>query len=135
MSSWALSIETIHPTDHLKQWSVGFETSLLQQYKRDMLILARAKLAQTVLEGNVEAIFKGWNRSDTDRDWVYVGRPANDFRKLDLTTGKPSIVCPAPKGMVYAIFIKDCGTICNWGWKQLDNDRPEGVNGDKVYGH
>jgi hypothetical protein len=134
MSKWAIQFKAIHPTEHDKTWAVGIKRKTITDLMaKDDAYLARTKLLGEILESDgVVEIYAGWGRANFDDCYIYVGRPENDYHKIE-SDGTVSIVAPAPPDCVFLILICNDGTIDNWFWRKAARGCPDGITGERVY--
>jgi hypothetical protein len=131
MTRWLLTFEAIDPANVDHHWETGIPERLyrwLQNHGHEKA-LARLILVREVLSGGTLRIYKGWSRPGKHDCFVYVGRPRRDFKSLSIAT-------PAPKGMVFLVFVLPDGTIDEWTWRPSAEDeenRPHGVTGELIW--
>ncbi len=104
-------------------WDVGLPEwhYRMLQNKGHECPLARLILVKEVLAVETTHIYEGWGRPDKDDCFVYAGAPDRDYRSL-------TIDIPAPKGMLFLVFVLPDGTVDDWGWRQTnDNGDPLGM--------
>jgi len=131
MARWLLSFEAIHPTDPSKYWETGVPERLykeLQNHGHEKAMARLLLVREVLLEGALH-IYGGWCRPDKEDCWVYVGRPNRDLKSLSIET-------PAPKGMVFLVFVLSDGTIDEWTWRgqaEEGEDKPDGITGELIW--
>jgi hypothetical protein len=117
---WLLTFDARSPEDpEKKTWQVGVSEWLYQKHRshgHDKYI-ARLILVEQVLQGGAIHLFEGWSREGKDEDcFVYVGNPGRDFKNLQIET-------PAPKNMLFLVFVLADGTIDDWNWRPRSQKR------------
>ena len=132
MSRWKFQVETIDPRDVSRKWLVGVTEEYYRRirnanHEKDhaRLILVYEVLARPI------AIYRGWDRQGHWDDYVYVGKPASDFHRI-----QPTIEVPAPPGLSFLVFVQSGGIIDAWTWRKHaegDPSRPESVNGELIW--
>lgn len=131
MARWALSFAARNPTDLDGEWQIGVHGDKIQilRNRGHEQVLARYLLVEPVAQ-DPTMIIRGWHRQDTnDSCFVYVGRPSRDYRGRNIEV-------PAPKGMLFLVFVLPDGTIDLWGWRPVDGndpDMPSGMTGDVIW--
>jgi len=131
---WLYTFQAIDPKDSSKTWEVGIPEQLfrLLQNKGHEKAIARLVLVHEVLEGGTVELRGGWSRPGKEEGcYVYIGRPARDFKSLSIET-------PAPKNMAFLVFVLPDGSIDEWTWRLLseekgEEDSPEGIKGDVIW--
>ena len=131
MARWFIEFEAIDPANVDRRWKTGIHEWLYRrlQHSGHEKALARLLLVNDVLSGGTTHIYRGWSRRGKDECFVYAGHPGRDFKSLSIET-------PAPKGMVFLVFILGDGTIDEWTWRPLaedEEDRPQGVTGELIW--
>lgn len=133
MCRWKFEFSAIDPNDPSATWQVGITE---EHYRRIInhgheKSQARILLVGEVLDNSI-SLYGGWNRLRKDGDcFVYVGKPKDDYHKLD-----PMICVPSPPGMVFLVFVLEGGTIDEWTWrKHADGDisAPLGMDGEPIW--
>ncbi len=129
---WFLSCDAIDPKNpDGGRWKVGLPEAhyrKIQVSGHDKAI-ARLKLVLEVLQGGTTHLFEGWSRPGKEDCYVYVGMPKRDHKSLTIDT-------PAPKGMVFLVFVLADGTLDEWTWRECskeDQSVPIGINGDLIW--
>ena len=130
---WLLSFHAIDPTNFSASWEVGIPNKLyrLLQNKGHDKAIGRLHVIGDVLQGGTLQIHEGWSRPDREDCYVYLGRPDRDFKSLTIET-------PAPKGMAFLVFVMEDGTIDEWTWRRIAEERdgliiPDGVKGEVIW--
>jgi hypothetical protein len=77
-------------------------------------------------------IFRGLNRENTEAGLCYAGLPEVKYLEVDRRV-------PPPRGMTFAIFMRDDLRIFEWGWEKTDqNGYPvdaENRFGERIWCH
>jgi hypothetical protein len=131
MSKWIHSFPAKSPYNQPDvEWRVGIHANKFERLRKSG---HEAKLARLALVGEVVGeplfILDGWGRPEKDDCFVYVGKPAVDYRRVSIQT-------PAPPGQLFLVFVLPDGTIDDWNWRPTDlNDpsRPEGMRGKTIW--
>lgn len=131
MARWLLPFQAIDPSNVDQSWEVGVSERLFRKIQNHghEKALARLRLVHEVLEGGTQLLFRGWSRPDKDDCFVYAGCPSRDYKSLTIDT-------PAPKGMMFLVFVLPDGTIDEWTWRPFaegEKDRPDGVTGELIW--
>lgn len=110
-----------------ESWTVGFEQSQINSLLHsdgtinDGAWLYKIQLASEVVQAPV-AVFENWKRNSGDPEHedglCYCGKPDHSF----LGQGKE---IPAPKGMVFLVYITKSGKVSDWRWERASPDDPE----------
>jgi hypothetical protein len=115
---------------------IGIQQRVIATLRKeiDRKRLARLQLVVEV-SASPYAIIRGWDRTNKDDCYVYVGKPTRDYTSIaDHAVG--SIDVPAPKNHFFVVFVLPDGTISDWTWRLADPvqpDRPKDINGDIVW--
>jgi hypothetical protein len=124
MTRWIFTTRALNP-DGRGTWETGIRPAYYKvlQQSGDAATLARIAIAKDVVE-SPNRIVKGWDRDETDRCYVYIGNPGQDYRSA-------TIELPAPPKMVFAVFVLPDGIWDLWAWRPVDDNNPSGANGVK----
>lgn len=132
---WLLTFDAICPENPgNKVWQVGVPEWLYRKHQINghEKSLARLLLVEMVLQGGTVHLFEGWSREGKDEDcFVYVGSPGKDFKSLKIET-------PAPRNMLFLIFVLPGGTIDDWTWRPRSQEQgkenlPSDINGRLIW--
>lgn len=129
MARWLLPFTAIDPRSLSGHWKTGVSQAHYQRICRfgHEKQQARILLVEDVLEGSTLHLYQGWSRPDKEDCYVYVGKPARDFKSLNIET-------PPPPEMVFLVFVLPDGTIDDWAWRAASSDnRPDGVSGEPIW--
>jgi hypothetical protein len=131
MARWLLTFRAMDPTNVDNQWEVGVSEGLYRYLQNNghEKAIARLLLVRDVLEGGTTSIYRGWSWPDKDECFVYEGRPSRDYKSLTIDT-------PAPKRMVFLVFVLPDGAIDDWTWRPVAEEgenRPDGIAGELVW--
>lgn len=130
MGRWKLPFSAASPdAPEDETWEVGIHDSTYRHIVENShsTRLARIILVKEVLESPT-ALIQGWSRPGKEDCWVYIGRPARDYRS-------PRIDVPAPPGKLFLVFVLPDGTVDHWTWRdesEQDPEVPEGFAQGKV---
>lgn len=130
MARWLLTFEAIDPRNLEGRWKTG----ILEKHYRKLTnqghekSVTRIVLVDEVLSSGTKCLYCGWSRPDKEDSFVYVGKPAHDFKSLSIET-------PAPPGMVFLVFVLPDGTVDEWTWRRIaaGNYEPDGVDGELIW--
>ncbi len=133
MARWKFAYEAINPKDTESLWEVG-----IAEHRYRLIVNkghekahARIVLVQQVL-ANPLMLFAGWSRPEKEDCCVYVGRPKDDYHRIE-----PLIQVPAPpQTPFFCVFVLPGGEIDEWTWRaRSDNDvnTPHSINGELVW--
>ena len=132
MPRWLLPFnEAIDPNDLRGTWKTGIPEWLYKEVQIHGHEAKHARIAvidEVLTRNGTIRLYRGWSRPGKDDCFVYVGQPEQDHRSLTIHT-------PAPKGMVFLVFVLTDGTIDDWGWRPAKpgQTEPEGVSGELIW--
>ena len=103
---WLLTYHAIDPNNLGGSWEVGVPENLYRKLQNNghEKAMGRLFVVGDVLQGGTLQLRKGWSRPGKEDCFVYLGLPTRDFKSLTIRT-------PAPKGMVFLVFVGSDGTI------------------------
>jgi hypothetical protein len=134
-TQWLLTFDAISQENPgNKTWQVGVPEWLYRKHQTNghEKALARLLLVETVLQGGTVHLFEGWWRKGKDEGcYVYAGSPGRDFKSLKIET-------PAPRNMLFLIFVLFGGTIDDWAWRPRSEEKgkehlPSDIKGRLVW--
>ena len=131
---WLLTFKAIDPNNLAGVWNVGIPEWLYRTHQKqgNEARLGRIILVQEVLEGGTLQLRQGWSRPDKeDGCYVYIGKPDRDFRSFQIET-------PPPPEQSFLVFVLQDGSIDEWTWRRLseekgEEDNPDGVKGNLIW--
>ncbi len=121
MARFVQSMEAFDPQSG-GVWTVGLEKSQIDVLVRsdgkinDGARLLRLHLVKEVVTTPL-AVFKDWKRPEFEDGLCYCGKPKSDY----LGFGKQ---VPAPKNMVFLVFVTQSGKISDWRWEKECSETP-----------
>ena len=126
MATWIHAFHAKNPKGG-EPWETGITVAKFRNLNDhgDMCRAFRLRLVPGVLI-SPDRIFHSWNRPDTEECYIYVGRPASDWRSK-------TIELPPPKGQSFIVCVLPDGEVDYWGWREDgENGLPQGIEGDQL---
>jgi hypothetical protein len=115
---WTITaLDPFDPTG-VRTWTLRIPQATIEWVTKSRLDAKfyRLKLVNDVVADPV-AVFQGWQRPERDDDLCYIGRPERDYPAANVDV-------PAPKGMVFLVFVTKSGVLSDWRWERSDPHNP-----------